>query len=185
MASTSTPPDIKASAEQFITSYAHAMSRAQPPSSQSTPATPVPTIAAGLSSHYLPNFTSFTLGSVFTMPDAAAAHASIQSHLERLVSSGVGCDVRLRRSRVEVVSGTSALCWVTWGMFPAEGWKGRVGEDGVAWEWENVYFYRWLGEGKEGWEGCIADEEISGIMKNLGLEYFGDYLTGSGELSVK
>ena len=86
----------------------------------------------------------------------------IQGHLERLVNSGVGCDVREVGSRVKVVSQGSALCWIKWKIVPADGWKG-----GEGWEWENCYLYRQKMDGVEGFEGVIADGEMGGLAKHV------------------
>lgn len=77
------------------------------------------------------------------------------------MKNGVGCDIRLKGSRVEVASSGSALCFVTWEIFPAEGWKGE------GWQWENCYFYRKKPDGTEGWEGVITDGEVEGLIKNV------------------
>ena len=98
------------------------------------------------------------------MPDHAFASSLIEGHLGRMVKVGVGYDIRLKRSRVQVVndgSSSSALCFITWEMFPSEAWKG------AGWEWDNCYFYRRKVDGSEGWEGVISDAEIEGLFKNI------------------
>jgi hypothetical protein len=147
---------IESAALTTIQSYASAMALAS-----SSPPTPLPVIAAELAKHYLPNFTAFSLGYIHSAPDTAAATAMIQGHFERLVNSGVGCDIREAGSRVQIVGQGSALCWITWKIVPAEGWKG-----GEGWEWENCYFYRRKVDGVEGFEGVIADGEMGGLAKH-------------------
>jgi hypothetical protein len=157
-------PSIETAAQSFIQSYATAMHLAQ-----SQPPTPLPTIASTLASHYLPGFTSFTLGQISPMPNHAFASSLIKGHIERMVKVGVGCDIRLKMSRVQVVnggSGSSALCFITWEIFPSEVWKG------AGWEWDNCYFYRRKMDGSEGWEGVISDAEIEGLLENI-PEFFG------------
>jgi hypothetical protein len=154
---------IVTAATSFIKSYATAMHLAH-----SNPPTPLTTIGAKLGSHYLPTFTSFSLGAVYSVSDTMPAIAMVQGHLEHLANSGVGCDVREVKSRVEVVSNSSALCWITWKIVPAEGWEGDESEIGQGgWEWENCYFYRRNMDGTEGFEGVIADGEIEGLLKHI------------------
>jgi hypothetical protein len=149
--------DIESGALKFIQSYASAMALAH-----TSPPTPLPTVAAKLASHYLPGFTAFSLGNIDSAPDSAACIAMVKGHLERLLNSGVGYDVREKKSRVDVVSSSSAICWITWEIVPSEGWKG-----GEGWEWENCYFYRRRVDGTEGFEGVLADGEIAGLVKHV------------------
>jgi hypothetical protein len=65
-------------------------------------------------------------------------------------------------SRVEVAGSGSVLCWITWTIVPAEGWKG-----GKSWEWENCYFFRRKVDGTEGWEAVISDGEIEGLVRHV------------------
>ena len=153
--------DIEAAAQKYIESYAAAMHLAH-----SSPATPIPDIAKALGSHYLPGLVSLTHGHIVSAPhftDAKASAASIEKHLEKFVNSGVGVDIRLKKSRVETIEGVggSALCFLTWAIFPTEGWKGE------AWHWENCYFYRRKPDGTEGWEGIVSDGEVEGMIKNI------------------
>jgi hypothetical protein len=144
--------DQTASVDSLITSYVSAMSLAQTTTSTAT-------IAAALAKHYLPNFTTFVGGHVRSIPDLAAATTGVQSHLDRLVLLGVGCDVRCKSRRVDCITVSSALCWIEWEIFPADGRRG--------WSWTNVYLYRKKPDGTEGWEGVLCDQEIEGLVKNV------------------
>lgn len=72
--------------------------------------------------------------------------------------------------RVEVLSPTNAICWVTWEMGDGEADDGRGG-----WRWENVYVYR-MGAGMAeeggaggqvgGFEAVFSDNEILGLMQH-------------------
>lgn len=78
-------------------------------------------------------------------------------HLERFERVGLGHDIRLVKSRVDPVSASSALCWLSWKIYPKNEMEG--------WTWENVYGYRVGQDGKEGWEMSIADNEVSGLLQ--------------------
>jgi hypothetical protein len=144
--------DPKASINSLISSYASAMSLAQTTTSTAT-------IAEALAKHYLPNFTTFASGHVRSIPNLAAATTGVKDHLDRLVSSGVGCDVRFKSSKVDCVGVSSAICWIEWEIVPADGRQG--------WSWTNAYLYRKKIDGTEGWEGVICDQEVEGLVKNV------------------
>jgi len=84
----------------------------------------------------------------------------LKCHLERLDRSGLGINIYEVKNRIEVISPTSALCWITWGIKPKDGTQ--------PWTWENVYGYRKVitpeGE-EEHWEFVVADHELGELMK--------------------
>jgi hypothetical protein len=98
-----TAPSVEAAAQKHIESYAAAMHLAH-----SNPPTSIPDIAKSLGSHYLPGLVSLTHGSIVSAPfftDAKTSAASIEKHLLRFVDSGVGCDIRLKKSSVATIDG--------------------------------------------------------------------------------
>jgi len=180
MASADPRPLIAAAATAFVHSYSRAMAL----SSKSS--VTIPLIAAALGAHYGPNTTSYTAGHQTVFASSAEAVHAIAPYLERLERSGLGCDMSMVAHRVEPVSASSALCWVTWAIRPREG----CGLEG--WQWENVYAYRrtlepstgagttgatkWIGGQGEGggwekpegwWEFLINDNETLGILGRL------------------
>lgn len=104
---------LKAKAEEFIQSYAAAMHTAP----NATPED----CGAALASHYDPGFTFFTFSHKHTSPHREDAGHLISQGLKTLVAIGLGCDIRLRKSRVETFTKGSALCYVTWEVFPKSG----------------------------------------------------------------
>ncbi|KAI9701622.1 MAG: hypothetical protein M1820_006393 [Bogoriella megaspora] len=145
---------IRTAAEDFANSYAAAMAIGPQSLDNTTKC------ASALASHYLENFTSFTFGHIRTLPTGEDAVNGIDKHLQNFVKHGLGLDVRLKKSRVEVVSLSSALCWITWELYPLD--KSIEG-----WDWENVYSYRVRQDGKAGWESVISDNEIAGLTQRV------------------
>jgi hypothetical protein len=92
--------DQTASADSLITSNVTAMSLAQTTTSTAT-------IAAALAKNYLLNFTAFVGGHVRCVPDLAAAMTGVHSHLDHLVSSGVGYGVRCKSRKVDCITVSS------------------------------------------------------------------------------
>lgn len=161
-------------ASNFLASYTQAMAEGSAPVSGLTDER-VGQIAQNLSSHYLPTFGSYTMGHYVTFPPAAEEKQElVKQHLQRFLVQGLGLDIRLKASRVDVLSeyplppGSyggehistmgSAVCFVTWEIFPPK-------ESGVeGWHWENVYCYRKMMDGSEGWEFAVSDNEISQLL---------------------
>ena len=150
--------DIFTAASEFIASYAAAMALGGDSSKT------LISVADALSAHYPLStpFTSFTFGHVAVFTDRAHAIVTILAHLERINRSGLGIDVSMEKYRVEVVSTSSALCWITWAIKPRDGTEG--------WTWENVYGYRKPvtsdGQAQKGyWEFVVSDQEIEGFLK--------------------
>jgi len=133
--------------------------------------------AAAMAELYLPNFTSFTLGSVTVFPDTTVARAGIEGTLIQFNKTGLGADIRLDHSRVDVVSAQSAICWVTWKIFPkgSEVGKGtgrKGAKNGVPkpWTFVDVYGFRLAanrtGGLEGGWEWSNADDEYLKLAEN-------------------
>ncbi|TEA13417.1 hypothetical protein C8034_v004859 [Colletotrichum sidae] len=123
---------------------------------------PLAEVAASLASFYLTNFTSFTLGQVTTLPDNATA--GVLTQLRLLNTSGVGTDIRPCGARVEVVSSKSAICWVTFEIYPRSRNLAR-------WTWTNVYGFR-LEDGRGngldgGWEYTNPDQEFQELLERV------------------
>ncbi|MDI1492266.1 MAG: hypothetical protein OHK93_003478 [Ramalina farinacea] len=137
---------VKESATAFAQSYAAAMHLGQQAST--TPES----CGEALANHYLPTFTAYVMGTQ-TQIVADTRIAGVTDHLQKFQKHGLGMDVRLKALRVEVVSELgSALCWITWEVFPKNGQSG--------WAWENCYGYRKT-QDKEGFEFSVSDNEIA------------------------
>jgi hypothetical protein len=150
-----TESDISVAATNFVASYAKAMALGADPSNS------LASVADAIASHYPLStpFTAFTFGHALVFANRADMAVGILSHLERFVRSGLGIDISMEKSRVEVVSSGSALCWITWGIKPKDGTEG--------WPWENVYGYRKPVdlEGEGYWEFVVSDQEIGNLMQ--------------------
>ncbi|KAG9552420.1 hypothetical protein KCU61_g7523, partial [Aureobasidium melanogenum] len=146
--------------------------------------------ATAMSSHYLPNLISFTLGTNTTVATPEEAAKGTLQHLQKLVDAGVGADIRLIRVAVKEIGEFSAAVFVTWELV-VEGFsiadeekakaKGKGEAEGKAtrkakgWRWRNCYGYRRMsrevdGEevvDKEGFEYIVSDEEVGELVKRV------------------
>lgn len=111
-----------------------------------------------LAAHYVYPYYSFTLGQVHCFEDRATADAACADQVERFEKAGVGSDIRITDCKLAEVSADSALCHITWQVFPADGTPG--------WQWTNVYAYRRRGE-EEGFEFNISDNEIGELLRRF------------------
>lgn len=140
-----------------------------------------------MASHYLPNLISFTLGTNTSVSTPEEASKGTLTHLQKLVSLGLGADIRLVRVAVKEISEFAAAVFVTWELV-VDGWsigdeekaktKGAEGEKGKkakGWRWRNCYGYRRMSrevEGeevvdKEGFEYIVSDEEVGELVKRV------------------
>ena len=139
-------------AEAFANSYGEAMHSGR------LPTTTPQACAEALVKHYLPGFTAFVCGIQARVGNSEEALARVTAYLEKFEKYGLGMDVRLKNVKVQVVSEGSALCWMTWEVHPKDGKQG--------WDWENVYAYRKMEDGREGWEFSVSDNETKMLAKN-------------------
>jgi hypothetical protein len=136
--------------------------------------------ATAMSSHYLPNLTSFTLGTTTTVSTPAEAAKGTLLHLQKLIKAGVGADIRLIRVAVKEISEFSAAVFVTWELVVDDnpisdgGAEGKAGKGKAkGWRWRNCYGYRRMeGQGvdggvKEGFEYIVSDEEVGELVKRV------------------
>ncbi|KAF0317227.1 putative rho protein [Colletotrichum asianum] len=133
--------NIREAARAAITAYGLATEKG------GNTSVPLQEVAASLAAFYLTNFTSFTLG-----------------------GSGIGTNIRPRGGRVEVVSAESAICFVTFEIYP----KTRKIDK---WSWTNVYGFR-LEQGRSngldgGWEFTNADQEYESLLQRIPNFYAG------------
>lgn len=112
-----------------------------------------------IAGHYLFPYISFTLGQVHSFEDRAAADTACIDQVTRFDRAGVGTDIRLTDFKVVEVSDASALCHLTWEVFPVNGMPG--------WSWTNVYGYRRRSDDEEGFEFNVSDNEISELLKRF------------------
>ncbi|WP_232476024.1 hypothetical protein [Flavisphingomonas formosensis] len=111
-----------------------------------------------IAGHYLFPYISFTNGGVHTFDDRATADEACTGQVARFERTGVGSDIRLKDFKVVPVSADSALCHLTWEVFPENGTPG--------WTWLNIYGYRRRGD-EEGFEFNISDNEIGELLKRF------------------
>ena len=111
-----------------------------------------------IAAHYVYPYYSFTLGQVHCFEDRATADVACADQVERFEKAGVGSDIRITDHKVVEVSPDSALCHITWEVFPSNGTPG--------WKWTNVYAYRRRGD-EEGFEFNISDNEIGELLKRF------------------
>ncbi|KAK3985402.1 ankyrin repeat-containing domain protein [Cladorrhinum sp. PSN332] len=144
----------KLAAENTIKSYASAIASLVNDDS-STPSS----TATAMAAFYLPNFISFCMGTMTTFPDQAFATAAVGTALAQWKNSGLGNDIRLERYRVDETGKASAICYITWRIYPED--KSIEG-----WEWTTVYGFRHRKTAeveeavKGGWEWSNSDAEF-------------------------
>ncbi|RBQ78104.1 hypothetical protein FVER14953_21565 [Fusarium verticillioides] len=109
-----------------------------------------------VSSFFLPNYTSFTLGKPNISPNQSVVAENFALLYTDWRDNGPGTHVTVDDYRVEVVSNESAVCWLTYRISPDD-------EKMEGWEWTNVYGFRiWKGMANElsgGWEFAVGGEE--------------------------
>ncbi|KAK5999499.1 hypothetical protein QM012_005352 [Aureobasidium pullulans] len=172
---------ISPHATRFIHSYATATAlgaSSSPPDLQAC--------ATAMSTHYLPNLISYTLGTSTSVATPSEASKGTLTHLQKLASAGVGTDIRLVRVAVKEISEFAAAVFVTWELVvddfsiaDEEKAKSKGGEDKArkakGWRWRNCYGYRRMsrevdGEevvDKEGFEYIVSDEEVGELIKRV------------------
>jgi hypothetical protein len=111
-----------------------------------------------LAGYYLFPYISFTSGHVHRFEDRAIADESCEGQVRRFERAGIGSDIRLVDYKVVPVSEGSALCHLTWAVFPKNGME--------SWTWLNIYGYRRRDE-EEGFEFNISDNEIEELLKRV------------------
>jgi len=146
---------IQEKAEQHVHSYAKALAAAP---SQGTEKT-----AEALHSHWAQkNFVAFTHGHTSLNNSTDADRLGTKRYLDKFIEAGIGLDIRLASHRIEVVSSGSAICFMTWAIYPPETAVVQ------GWEWVNVYMFRLLpGQDKGCWEAVISDNEIGGLLQRF------------------
>ena len=111
-----------------------------------------------IAGHYLFPYISFTSGIVTTFDDRETADEACVGQVARFERTGVGSDIRLQDFKVVPVSDESALCHLTWEVFPENGMPG--------WKWLNIYGYRRRGD-DEGFEFNVSDNEIGELLSRF------------------
>jgi hypothetical protein len=138
--------DIAGAAEAHTTSYIDAIV---------SPTVGTTTEHATLmASHYLPTIVSFAEGAVSSVSDPTLFPSIIAGVLDKL-ETDKGNRIEVKEHRIEVVGEKSAIAWIT------------LMRKGIV--WTNVYFFRILESGDEGWEGGIFDGE-NGMLRQLATE---------------
>ncbi|KAK0702481.1 hypothetical protein B0T21DRAFT_353585 [Apiosordaria backusii] len=170
-------------AKQAVVSYAAAISLAASPSNSSD----LSNAAAAMSTFYLPNVTAFTLGSITRIPDQDSFKQGTEFTLAKYNASGIGTDFRLERYKIDPIGETSAIAWVTYRMvLPGSGGvrKGKGMSNG-GWEFTNVYGFRVLPGGRQGWEWANADGEYTELLKSHTRQYLWDQSVSVSEALCK
>ncbi|KAI4717829.1 hypothetical protein E4T48_05946 [Aureobasidium sp. EXF-10727] len=159
------------------TAFVHSYATATAVGASSTPAD-LQACATQMSTHYLPNLVSFTLGTNTVVATQEEAAKGTLTHLQKLASCGVGTDIRMVRVAIKEISACAAAVFVTWelvvgGTSIAEAEK--MGKKAKGWRWRNCYGYRRMvrevdGEEvveKEGFEYIVSDEEVGELVKRV------------------
>ncbi|KAI5464831.1 hypothetical protein BGZ63DRAFT_440152 [Mariannaea sp. PMI_226] len=118
---------------------------------------PLPKLAVDVSSFFLPNYTSFSLGKINALQNKSSIAQNFVAQYTEMRDQGPGTVIKVEKSRVEAVSDQSALCWLTYRIQPQN-------TDKAPWSWTNVYGFRLVKGGLEngqagGWEFAIGDRE--------------------------
>ncbi|KAJ3546446.1 hypothetical protein NM208_g1993 [Fusarium decemcellulare] len=126
---------------------------------------PLSNLSLQVSSFFLPNYTSFSLGKPKISPNQAVVAENFVLLYTDWRENGPGTHVRIDRSRFETVSNESALCWLTYSISPDN-------KDMPGWEWTSVYGFRLVEGGMEnglggGWEFAVGDEEHQEYAKRF------------------
>jgi GNAT superfamily N-acetyltransferase len=157
--------DIIALANAHIESYASAAAQGRDNTA------PIDQLAVAYSAHYLPTWTAFSLGTAHATTSAEQTNGHLVYVLELYRRKGLGTDVRKVRSRVEQVSETSAICFITWKIVVPKGSEREVdsgvGEDAI--EFQDVYGFRIADNGvmKGGWEYVVPDQEVLAVLARV------------------
>lgn len=149
--------NLRTKAESFCQSYAKAVNCTDPSKVEET--------AQAILSHYISKgFVSFSLGNVNQLGTHEEAAIRAIPYLNRWFTLGIGLNVTLEKTRIEVVSPFNALCFITWKAHPLP----QCGES--EWTFENVYSYR-LDPGQEDGRGefefAISDNETSELLRRF------------------
>lgn len=149
--------NIRVKAEAFCQSYAIAVNCTDPSKTQEA--------AKAILSHYVPTgFINFNLGSINHLGDRNEAIARAVPYLDRWFTLGIGLNITLEDSRIEVISPFNALCFLTWKTHPLP----ECGE--ATWTFENVYSYRirpGYMDGRGDFEFAISDNETSALLQRF------------------
>ena len=144
--------NIASAAQEAVKAYSAAIALGQNYSY------PLHELGSHVSSFFLPNYTSFSLGSnTISANQSVVAENFVSLYTEWRATGGPGTNVTIKDWRIEAVSDQSALCWLTYEINPRPScMKG--------WGWTNVYGFRLVDGGMEngldgGWEFAIGDNE--------------------------
>lgn len=143
--------NIHSAAEAAVTAYSAAIALG------GNYSYPLPMLASRVSSFFIPNYTSYSLGKMSVSPNQSVVARNFEAtYSEWRISDGPGTVVQAIHHKVQPVSNTSALCWLTYHIDPQNGL--------LPWEWTNVYGFRRTEEkftnGLDGgWEFAIGDNE--------------------------
>ena len=91
----------------------------------------------------------------------------IENTFDRFVEDG-GIELEAVSHRVEAVSEGSAMVSIVWQRREVR--------------WTNVYFFRVIEDGKQGWEGGVFDGEVSLI--GIGMETMGRCANDCGRYGI-
>ncbi|KAF2121646.1 hypothetical protein BDV96DRAFT_564667 [Lophiotrema nucula] len=126
---------------------------------------PLSTVADEVSTYFLPNYTSFTLGTINPLQNQSGIAAGFASLYELWRQEDQpGTKVHITKTKVRAVSDQSALCWLTYTIHPTNGME--------KWSWTNVYGFRMVENGTGarragGWEFVIGDQEHQEYAKRF------------------
>ncbi|KAK5655867.1 hypothetical protein OQA88_5406 [Cercophora sp. LCS_1] len=145
--------DIETAAKATLATYAAAVAKGADPS------VPRSEPVSFMAKFYLPGWTAFTLGGIKHFDDDSATLAAIEQAFVIYDSMGLGADIRLDSSRIEPISSSSAIVFVTWSLHT---------KDEVAWKFTVAYGFRLMPGRPDGllggWEWVNADQEFQQLL---------------------
>lgn len=118
---------------------------------------PLPKLASHVSTFFMPNYTSYSLGEINLSPNQSVVASDFESIYSEWRSNGQpGTVIQIIHHKIQPVSNSSAICWLKYHIDPQNGLP--------EWEWTNVYGFRRTEEKFTnglygGWEFAVEDNE--------------------------
>lgn len=110
-------------------------------------------IAVALAPHYLPHLQCFVHGIVTQIPESTKVD-TFEKQFQAFRDQGI--QMKILGTRSEKVSETAAVAWVKIEISRGENQGSRK-------EFESLYGFRVLDNGRCGWEWAIADQEVEAL----------------------
>lgn len=121
------------------------------------------TIAGAMFSHWhQEKFIVFAQEGRMEFSDKETSVPKLTQILDKFIDHGLGLDVRLEKYRVEPVSSSSALCFVTVSVHPPS--ESKI----ATFSWENVFLYRVPPGQEDGYfDFGVFDNEFAALLQRV------------------